>query len=75
MNSHSYSGIESAYNLKWSRHINSIVAKGPGQFRLLRRAPKSADTTTIQQAFNTVVKVILEYRCPVCSNVVVRKLY
>ena len=65
VDSHLYLGIELAYNLKWSRHIDNIVAKASGRLGLLRRALKSADSRTRQQAYNTIVMPILEYGCPV----------
>ena len=65
VDSHPYLGIELAYNLKWSRHIDNIVAKASGRLGLLRRVLKSADSRTRQQAYNTIVRPILEYGCPV----------
>ena len=56
VDSHLYLGIELAYNLKWSRHIDNIVAKASGRLGLLRRALKSADSRTRQQAYNTIVR-------------------
>ena len=65
VNSHPHLGIELAYYLKWSRHIDNIVAKASGRLGLLRRALKSADSRTRQQAYNAIVKPTLEYGCPV----------
>ena len=65
VDSHPYLYIELAYNLKRSRHIDNIVAKASGRLGLLRRALKSADSKVRQQAYNTIVKPILEYGCPV----------
>ena len=62
VDSHPYLGIELAYNLKWSRHIDNIVAKASGRLRLLKRALKSADSRTRQQAYNTIVRPILQNR-------------
>ena len=77
VDSHPYLGIELAYNLKWSRHIDNIVAKASGRLGLLRRALKSADSRTRQQAYNTIVRPILEYGCPVwdpCLTKDIKKL-
>ena len=41
-----------------------MVAKASGRLGLLRRALKSADSRTRQQAYNTIVRPILEYGCP-----------
>ena len=65
VDSHAHLGIELAHNWKWSRHIDNIVAKPSGRLGLLRRALKSADSRTRQQAYNTIVRSILEYECPV----------
>ena len=43
MNSHLYLGIELAYNFKWSRHIDNIVAKASERLGLLKRALKPAN--------------------------------
>ena len=35
VDSHPYLGIELAYNLKWSRHIDNIVAKASGHLNYI----------------------------------------
>ena len=54
-----------AYNLNWSRHVDNIVAKASGRLGLLRRALKSADYRKRLQEYSTIVRLILEYGCPV----------
>ena len=66
VNFHPYLRVELAYNLKWSWHIiENIVAKASGRLGLLRRALKLSDSRTKQQAYNTIVRPILEYGCSV----------
>ena len=56
VNSHPCLGIDLAYNLKWNRHIDNVVAKASGRLRLLKRALKSANSKLRQKAYNTIVR-------------------
>lgn len=64
VNSHPYLGIELSYDLKWTVHLNKIIAKSTRLLGMLYRVLKSADTRTRQLAYHTLIRPILEYGCP-----------
>ena len=65
---HPYLGIElCCYDLKWEKHITNIIAKASRTLGMWSRVLQMADTQTRQLAYNTLVRPILEFRCPVCD--------
>ena len=62
---HPYLEIVLQSNLTFSTHINNIACKASRLNGMLRRVLKDADTKTRLIAFNTLVRPVLEYGCPV----------
>ena len=60
---HPYLGIVLQSKLTYSTHINNIACKAKRSNGVLRRVLK--DTKTKLIAFNTLVRPVLEYGCPV----------
>jgi hypothetical protein len=67
--SHKALGLTIQNNLKWDKHIRSIIAKGSKRLHILRTLRRSgilpADLIKI---YSTLIRSILEYSCEVWSN-------
>lgn len=62
---HPYLGIILQSDLTFISHISNIVSRARRLLGMLRRVLKDGDTKTRMIAFNTLVRPILEYGCPV----------
>jgi hypothetical protein len=64
---HPYLGIEISHNLKWSLHINNIVAKANRALWFVRRNLHRCPQSIKQQMYTALVRPHLEYACAVWS--------
>ena len=58
-------GVEITHNLKWSLHINDVVAKANRILWSIRRNLHHCPGTIKQQMYITLVRPHLEYACAV----------
>ena len=62
---HPYLGVEITHNLKWSLHINDVVAKANRVLWFIRRNLHRCSKTIKQQMYIALVRPHLEYACAV----------
>ena len=62
---HAYLGVEISHNLKWSLHINNIVAKANRALWFIRRNLHRCPKSIKQQMYMALVRPHLEFACAV----------
>ena len=62
---HPYLGVEITHNLKWSMHINNIVAKANRALWFIRRNLHRCSKSIKEQMYTALVRPHLEYACAV----------
>ena len=57
--------LTSESDATWKTHINAVINKASGTLGLLRQTLKNSAKLEKEQAFNSLVRLVLEYACSV----------